>query len=136
MKKFIKVSVTSLVLALVVVACALCACSSKIPNATFKDKQAAMGGIVWTYTLKLEDGNATLAVTDENEEPIAAPFDKVAAAFGKTGTYTFKDNTYSVVLGDKTYNSTYDESTKTYTINYSIVGQDTTVNLKLTYTAK
>lgn len=134
MKKFGKAAIVSVVLALVTVVCALCVACSTNSNAVFKQKAAAMGGIEWTYILTLEDGTATFSVADANEEPIAAPLDKVAKAFEKTGTYTFENNTYTVVLDGKTYTSTYDEATKTYTIVYGIAGQDTTLNLNLTYT--
>ena len=55
--------------------------------------------------------------------------------FDGQGTYTFENNVISVKFtGEENPSvSTWDEATGTYTLNYSLVGTDMTINFVNTY---
>ena len=53
--------------------------------------------------------------------------------FDKKGTYTIENGQISIVIGEKTFTSTFDETTGTYTLVYELQGQDGVFTPELTY---
>ena len=61
---------------------------------------------------------------------VTTGMESMNAAFDKTGTYTFANNVYTFVLGDKTYTTTYTEADQTQSLSYTIQG-DMTIEFNL-----
>lgn len=54
------------------------------------------------------------------------------AMFDKAGTYTFVNNVITLIVGDKTYTSTFEEETGTYSLTYELKGTEATMYPVLT----
>ena len=54
------------------------------------------------------------------------------AMFDKAGTYTFVNNVITLTVGDKTYTSTFEEETGTYSLTYELKGTEATMYPVLT----
>ena len=120
------------VLALIVALCCsiamIAACSSEV---VFTGEKEIMS-IETTHTLTLNgDGPCDYDVTTDSEMQTAQ---QIVKSLCKTGTWTFENDVYTVVLGEgdkaTTLKSTKDGST--YTIVYSIQGRDGTFDVTLT----
>ena len=54
--------------------------------------------------------------------------------FDAKGTYTIVDNVITLTVGSKTFTSTFDETTGTYSLTYELVGPEYTLTPTLTFT--
>ena len=86
---------------------------------------SAMGGIV--FDLKFTSATECfMDVTSKAAQSMNKMFDK-------TGTYTVVDGQIQITIGDKTFTSTFDETTGTYTLVYELQGQDGVFTPELTF---
>ncbi|MCI9519200.1 MAG: hypothetical protein HFK08_08110 [Clostridia bacterium] len=138
MKKFLK-NTMPLLLALTLCVGLLAACGGNDPvpaddKAEFKTAPMEFMSTPMMCTLVLDGGNATYTVTFDSELPFMG---EIAKGLGRTGTYEFKDNVYTVKLGSgetqETLTSTYDDATQTYSISYTMSGRDGEIPVVLTY---
>ena len=127
LKKFIPLTVLTVLCAFAI---AFGACAKE--DVVFKGTTVAMGAFQADITLTLKGDNT--AELDFNF-PTLKEDTFQQTAFDSKGTWSLKDNVYTVVLGEgdaaKTYTSTYDETTKKHTIAYSLTGNETTINATL-----
>lgn len=141
MKKFFKRLCPAIILALTlcVGAFMFTACGEK--DVEFKADVINIAGFDTHCSLMLKtDKTAEFNVAIDNEGETAKQIAKMLSA---TGTYTFKDNVYDVTLNVKNrdgstkevkFTSTYDEATKTYTLNYTMEGDMGKFPVALKYT--
>lgn len=139
MKKFLKNTLPVLMaMTLCVGLLAFAACGDPKPeaqpNAEFKSAPMEFMSTPMLCTLKLENGTATYTVDFDSELPMMP---QIAAGLGRTGTYEFKDDVFTVKLvkdgTTETLTSTYDSATTTYTIKYTMHGRDGDIPVTLTY---
>lgn len=119
-----------LAMALCVGAIAMSACGKK--DVVFKDSQPTMGGMQTDMVLTLKtDGTAVCDVTI----PGMPADNQLQTMMDSEGTWTLKDNVYTVTLGegDKavTMTSTYDKETKKHTIVYKLRGPEKSFDFTL-----
>ena len=76
------------------------------------------------------EGYCVLDADNLLDENFIAEMNKM---FDKTGTYTVVDGQIQITIGDKTFTSTFDETTGTYTLVYELQGQDGVFTPELTF---
>ena len=137
MKKLVKRMIpVALALAFCIGAVSMAACAQK--DVVFTGSGNLMADFSITLTLK-GDKTADFTFSFDGEKEPGGVLEQMEKGFCATGTYEFKDNKYTVTLGEgdkkQTLTSTYDEATKTYTIPYELQGRDGKVTINLTYKA-
>lgn len=81
------------------------------------------GGIDFELTFS-KDGTCFVDVT--------TAYQSMNATYDRTGTYKIVDGNYVLTIGDKTFTSSYDAETDTYSLDYVLAGNDTTIEVTLT----
>lgn len=145
MKKTIKAALISLVLTLSLTVGVLFAACASDP-VVFDYSTEVMGFATdITVTLSNEDDTFTVVskINGDLKDETKAQFQ---AIIDRTGTYTFENNVYTLTFSKAVNNydseeatttvkTVYDESAKTHTLKFKIVGRDSTIKFESTIKA-
>ena len=143
MKKTIKAIMLSLLATLTVAACVVFAACGGKGDVVFSQKAPAMGGLIWTYSATLKSDNTfEFTVTDEQGNPLEGNLSQVGTMLGKSGTYKFENDKYTLTFSTPVKNANDEDVTTVsstfadgkYTLAFGVKGPDRTIQLQLTHT--